>query len=119
MQIELASCAYDLADTMKVKAIVHEADEGGFWAEVPAIPGCATHGAVTDAIYAGKSDAAKWTLANVIWLLRAFAARLRALIRPVGHLLPSFGREKAIVSGSGPSPVRHAWEKVARATFGA
>ena len=29
---------------MKVKVIVHEAEEGGFWAEVPAIPGCATQG---------------------------------------------------------------------------
>lgn len=27
---------------MKIKAIVHEAEEGGFWAEVPAIPGCTT-----------------------------------------------------------------------------
>ena len=27
---------------MKLKVIVHEAEEGGFWAEVPAIPGCAT-----------------------------------------------------------------------------
>jgi predicted RNase H-like HicB family nuclease len=25
---------------MNVKIIVHEAEEGGFWAEVPAIPGC-------------------------------------------------------------------------------
>ena len=29
---------------MKIKAVVHEAEEGGFWAEVPAIPGCATQG---------------------------------------------------------------------------
>ncbi len=29
---------------MKIKVIVHDADEGGFWAEVPAIPGCATQG---------------------------------------------------------------------------
>jgi len=29
---------------MKIKVIVHDADEGGFWAEVPAIPGCATEG---------------------------------------------------------------------------
>lgn len=29
---------------MKVKVIIHEADEGGYWAEVPAIPGCATQG---------------------------------------------------------------------------
>jgi len=29
---------------MKLKAIVHEAEEGGYWAEVPAIPGCSTQG---------------------------------------------------------------------------
>ena len=29
---------------MKVKVVIHEAEEGGFWAEVPAIPGCATEG---------------------------------------------------------------------------
>ena len=27
---------------MTLKAIVHEAEEGGFWAEVPALPGCVT-----------------------------------------------------------------------------
>jgi predicted RNase H-like HicB family nuclease len=29
---------------MKIKVVVHNAEEGGFWAEVPAIPGCATQG---------------------------------------------------------------------------
>ncbi len=29
---------------MKLKTIIHEAEEGGYWAEVPAIPGCATQG---------------------------------------------------------------------------
>ncbi len=29
---------------MKIKVIVHEPEEGGFWAEVPSIPGCATQG---------------------------------------------------------------------------
>jgi predicted RNase H-like HicB family nuclease len=29
---------------VKIKAVVHEAEVGGFWAEVPAIPGCATQG---------------------------------------------------------------------------
>ncbi|MCX7099146.1 MAG: type II toxin-antitoxin system HicB family antitoxin [Methylococcales bacterium] len=29
---------------MKLKIIIHPAEEGGFWAEVPAIPGCATQG---------------------------------------------------------------------------
>ncbi len=29
---------------MKLKVIIHEAEEGGYWAEVPSIPGCATQG---------------------------------------------------------------------------
>ncbi|MBU4443922.1 type II toxin-antitoxin system HicB family antitoxin [bacterium] len=29
---------------MKIKAIIHEAEEGGYWAEIPSIPGCATQG---------------------------------------------------------------------------
>ena len=27
---------------MKFKVIVHEAEEGGYWAEVPSVPGCVT-----------------------------------------------------------------------------
>ena len=27
---------------MKLKVVIHEAEEGGYWAEVPAILGCAT-----------------------------------------------------------------------------
>ncbi len=29
---------------MKLQIVIHEAEEGGYWAEVPAIPGCATQG---------------------------------------------------------------------------
>jgi len=29
---------------MKLKVIIHTAEEGGYWAEVPSIPGCATQG---------------------------------------------------------------------------
>ena len=29
---------------MKIQAIIHAAEEGGFWAEVPALPGCVTQG---------------------------------------------------------------------------
>jgi predicted RNase H-like HicB family nuclease len=29
---------------MKLQVVIHEAEEGGYWAEVPAIPGCATQG---------------------------------------------------------------------------
>jgi predicted RNase H-like HicB family nuclease len=33
---------------MQITVVVHEAEEGGFWAEVPAIPGCATQGETMD-----------------------------------------------------------------------
>ncbi len=33
---------------MKIKVVIHEAEEGGYWAEVPAIPGCATQGETFD-----------------------------------------------------------------------
>ena len=29
---------------MKLNAVIHQADEGGYWAEVPSIPGCAAQG---------------------------------------------------------------------------
>ncbi len=29
---------------MKLKVVIHQAEEGGYWAEVPVIPGCATQG---------------------------------------------------------------------------
>ena len=29
---------------MTLKVVVHEDKEGGYWAEVPALPGCATQG---------------------------------------------------------------------------
>jgi hypothetical protein len=27
---------------MKIKIVIHNAEKGGLWAEVPALPGCAT-----------------------------------------------------------------------------
>lgn len=29
---------------MKLKVIIHEAEEGGYWTEVPVIPGCVAQG---------------------------------------------------------------------------
>ena len=42
---------------MKIKIVVHEAEEGGFWAEVPAIPGCATEGDTMAELLANLRDA--------------------------------------------------------------
>lgn len=29
---------------MKIKVVIHKADEGGYWAEVPSITGCVSQG---------------------------------------------------------------------------
>jgi predicted RNase H-like HicB family nuclease len=42
---------------MKIKVIVHEAEEGGFWAEVPAVPGCASQGDTMDELLANLHEA--------------------------------------------------------------
>jgi predicted RNase H-like HicB family nuclease len=42
---------------MKIKVVVHEAEEGGFWAEVPAIPGCATQGETMDELLRNLHEA--------------------------------------------------------------
>ena len=42
---------------MKLKVIVHRAEEGGFWAEVPAIPGCATQGETYEELLKNLADA--------------------------------------------------------------
>ncbi len=42
---------------IKVKVIVHEAEEGGFWAEVPALPGCFTQGETRAELLANLREA--------------------------------------------------------------
>lgn len=42
---------------MKLKAIVHQAEEGGYWAEVPAIQGCATQGETLEELLANLQEA--------------------------------------------------------------
>ena len=48
---------------MKIKAIVHEAEKVGFWAEVPAIPGCATEGETMEELMANLHGAIEGCLA--------------------------------------------------------
>ena len=48
---------------MKVKVIVHEAEEGGYWAEVPAITGCATQGETFEELLKNLYEAVEGCLA--------------------------------------------------------
>jgi predicted RNase H-like HicB family nuclease len=42
---------------MKVKAIIHPAEEGGFWAEVPVLPGCFTQGETEEDVISNLREA--------------------------------------------------------------
>ena len=47
---------------MKIKVVIHEAEEGGYWAEVPAIPGCATQGETFEELLKNLYDAVEGCL---------------------------------------------------------
>jgi predicted RNase H-like HicB family nuclease len=57
---------------MKLKAIIHEAEEGGYWAEVPALPGCMTQGETIEELEANLHEAIQ------AWLQAAEPENLRA-----------------------------------------
>jgi predicted RNase H-like HicB family nuclease len=42
---------------MKLRAIIHVAEEGGFWAEVPALPGCVTQADTREELEANLQEA--------------------------------------------------------------
>jgi predicted RNase H-like HicB family nuclease len=48
-----------------LKVLIHAADEGGFWAEVPALPGCVSQGETVDEVRANVREAIEgWLLAE-------------------------------------------------------
>jgi predicted RNase H-like HicB family nuclease len=42
---------------MKMRVIIHPAETGGYWAEVPALPGCVSEGDTLDDILANIKEA--------------------------------------------------------------
>jgi predicted RNase H-like HicB family nuclease len=51
---------------MTIKAVVQKAEEGGYWAEVPALPGCVTHAETMDELRANLREAIEvWLDAGV------------------------------------------------------
>lgn len=51
---------------MNIKIVVHEAEEGGFWGEAPALPGCASQGDTLEDLMANMREAIEgWLAADV------------------------------------------------------
>lgn len=48
---------------MKLRAFIYEAEEGGYWANVPAIPGCVSQGETLEEVRENIRDAVEGCLA--------------------------------------------------------
>ena len=48
----ISRCRAPMVNRMNLKVVVHPAEEGGFWAEVPALPGCVSQGETMDELWA-------------------------------------------------------------------
>jgi predicted RNase H-like HicB family nuclease len=64
---------------MKLQVIVHEAEEGGYWAEVPAIPGCATEGDTWEELLANLYEAIEGCLSVDLATLEAIGKSSKIL----------------------------------------
>lgn len=50
---------------MILKVLIHSAEEGGYWAEVPALPGCVSQGETVEEVRANVREAIEgWLLAE-------------------------------------------------------
>jgi predicted RNase H-like HicB family nuclease len=48
-----------------LKVVIHKAEEGGYWAEVPALPGCVSQGETIDDVRTNVREAIEgWLLAE-------------------------------------------------------
>jgi predicted RNase H-like HicB family nuclease len=59
-----ASCS-TMLDDVTLKVLIHRAEEGEFWAEVPALPGCVSQGETGEEARANVREAIEgWLLAE-------------------------------------------------------
>ena len=56
---------------MKLTIVVHDAEEGGYWAEVPAITGCVSQGDSLDELLKNVREAVEGCLSVDVWTSRS------------------------------------------------
>jgi predicted RNase H-like HicB family nuclease len=74
---------------MTLKAIIHPAEEGGFWAEVPALPGCVTQGETEEEIHSNLLEAVELCTVRVLRLPHAHLEEVPGML---GRLLEAVVR---------------------------
>ena len=50
---------------MRIKAVVHEAEDGGFWVEVPVLPGCVTQAETQEELMKNLHEAIEGTFVSM------------------------------------------------------
>ncbi len=74
-----------------LKAYIHAAEEGGYWAEVPALPGCITEGDTLDEVVANLNEAITgWLQAQTPESLAALGVRYTVI--PKANRVPLSSR---------------------------
>ncbi len=74
-----------------LKAYVHAAEEGGYWAEVPALPGCITEGDTLDEVVSNLNEAITgWLQAQTPESLAALGVRY--MVVPAANRVPLSNR---------------------------
>ena len=53
----MASGVLSYSENVILKVLIHSAEEGGYWAEVPALPGCVSQGETMDELRSNIREA--------------------------------------------------------------
>jgi len=61
---------------MQIQAVIHDAEEGGYWAEVPALPGCVSQGETLEEVTRNIREAIEGCLSVSVTDLPDNSARL-------------------------------------------
>lgn len=70
-------------------AYVHPAEEGGYWAEVPALPGCVTEADTLDALVVNLNEAIEgWLSVQTLESLTALGVRYELVGQPQKDAAP-------------------------------
>lgn len=68
---------------MKYSVIIHKAEEGGYWAEIPALPGCVAQGETVEETVASIQRAAEGFILSLIGHGEPVPAEDAAIVREV------------------------------------
>ena len=68
---------------LEYSVVIHEAEEGGYWLEVPALEGCLTQGETLEEVMVNAKEAIALYLEGLAEIGREFPADENVLVRRV------------------------------------